>query len=274
MADELLSAASSALPMAGPYGIAAGVALKGVQLGMASARKNKAARELARLRNIPLPRFSAGNELTDYYNQAKGEVANAPGFTGAERTGFYSTLSDILGTRFANATSTAGGQISRAVRGMNVGDAVRAGNQFAGQDAGIRRTARNMAFVRLGSATTALQRLKDQNTQLDVNRRLETERALGTAVSQNQDIVGQGIGDIGSDLFGAGLNLTAYNSMNGPSARTPGSFSRSELGMGEIPIEAPSLDEGGVPPLRTRIPANPSLTNYLTRGYPRRYSVR
>ncbi len=210
--------------------IAAGVGLKAVQGGMAYARQRRAEKRLDELSKQALPQYSATPQLQRYYSQALRESRTPQGFTPEQTAAFESGMGKTINARMAAARGMAGGQLNRAVRGTSIADQLASLNQFAAQDAAIARQNRMSALGRLGSATSQMQNLANQNVSNLYQRRMMTEQGLGAAIQQNRDIWQQAIGDTGSDLMSAGVKMYGYENAYGDTgARSARNISKSSI---------------------------------------------
>ena len=184
-------------------GIGAGLNL--YNMYNASQREAEARSEANKLAQIPVPKYTPNSRLLGYYEQSVKDVASPMGYTGAETNRFNSRLAQILNAQKYNAEQLGGGSISRAIGGLNSAQSLNALNDFTANDANLRRTNRNMGLSRMGATINQLQNLDNMNTQVDLNRRLMKEQALGEAIRSNRDLVSNSIGNLGSDLIGFGL---------------------------------------------------------------------
>lgn len=193
-----------------PLAIAAGAALAGTGLNLynmygASKRADKAQAEADRLSNIPIPKYSPNSRLFGFYGQAVNDVANPIGYTGAERTRFNNRLSQILATQKSNAEMLGGGGVSRAIGAIGNASTINALNDFSANDANLARNFRNSGLSRMGNTISQFQNIDNMNTQVELQRRMMKEQALGEAIRSNRDLVANGITNIGNDLLGFGL---------------------------------------------------------------------
>ncbi len=170
------------------------------QASQAQAEAQKRANALA---NQPVPQYSASPQLQQYLQQAQTESANPQGYTGAQTGNFNQNIARQLNSRFATATATAGGQASRAINGLNVGDSINATNSFANNDANLLRQNRLSALNRVYQGIGMTQGLQDRNTATALQRRLLTEQALGGAINSNHAYQQQFYGQLGNDITGA-----------------------------------------------------------------------
>lgn len=190
--------------------LAAGAALAGTGLNLynmsqASNREDQARAEANRLSQVPIAKYTPNSRLLGYYGQAVNDVANPQGYTGAERGRFGSRLSQILATQRANAEQLGGGGVSRAIGAIGNANSINALNDFSANDANLARNYRNQGLSRMGSTISQLQNLDNMNTQVELQRRMMKEQALGNAIQSNRDVVSNGISNLGNDLMGFGL---------------------------------------------------------------------
>lgn len=223
-----------ALPLLalGAAGVGTGLSL--FNMNNASNRADQAQAEANRLANVPIAKYTPNSRLLGYYGQAVNDVANPQGYTGAERGRFGSRLSQILATQRANAEQLGGGGVSRAIGAIGNANSINALNDFSANDANLARNYRNQGLSRMGSTISQLQNLDNMNTQVELQRRMMKEQALGNAIQSNRDVVSNGISNLGNDLMGFGLTkmlptgaigevgkVAANNSMYGGSRINP-----------------------------------------------------
>lgn len=144
--------------------------------------KRKAERGLSALEKNPIKPFGVDPVLQSYYSQALEETRNPRGYSSAERFNFNQGLARQNNTLYNNAVGLSGGNLSRAVRGSLNTAGFNAQNQFAANDAGIRRNNRQSAFSRLGFATGQMQGISNMN----VNANIQAQNQYGAAIAQQK----------------------------------------------------------------------------------------
>jgi negative regulator of sigma E activity len=221
--------------------LAAAAASLGIGAGLniynaynANSRAEQAQAEANKLAQIPVSKYTPNSRLLGYYGQAVNDVANPQGYTSSERGRFGSRLSQILATQRANAEQLGGGGVSRAIGAIGNANSINALNDFSANDANLARNFRSQGLSRMGSSINQLQNIDNMNTQVELQRRLMKEQALGNAIQSNRDVVSNGINNLGNDLMGFGLTkmlptgasgeegkVAANNSMYGGSRLNP-----------------------------------------------------
>jgi hypothetical protein len=192
--------------------LAAAAASLGIGAGLniynmvgANSRAEQAQAEANRLAGIPISKYKPNSRLLSYYGQAVNDVANPQGYTSSEQGRFGSRLSQILATQRANAEQLGGGGVSRAIGAIGNASSINALNDFSANDANLARNFRAQGLSRIGSSINQLQNLDNMNTQVELQRRLMKEQAIGNAIQSNRDVVSNSINNLGSDLMGFGL---------------------------------------------------------------------
>ncbi len=203
-------------------GVSAGLGAISTGVGMVnSARDLKRSRSmLDRLGREALPEYSVDPSMQNYYNTASGMAASPQGFTGAERGRFRSGLNSTLATTRSAARNITGGGMGRALSALDVLPRINAETNFAAQDAGLARQQQNAAFGRMYQGAANMQSIRDRNAQMRIQRRLQTEQALGRAIQSNKDYMKNSFTRLGGDLITSGLML-GMNGMGGDGFTNP-----------------------------------------------------
>lgn len=182
-------------------------------------REQEAKNQAAQLAGQPLPEYKPTEQTNEQFRMATAGVANPQGYSGAETSKFQNRLSQILATQQANAQNMGGGGVARAIGAMGNANAFNSNADFAASDANLNRSQRNMAQSRLSNIVGQIQGMKNQNTTYAMNRRAQTEQALGNAIRSNRDQYQGSLMNMGGDLLGAGL--TSRIGMGGATTATP-----------------------------------------------------
>lgn len=157
--------------------ISLGVASAGATVaGIRAYKAHKAQKELQKQER---PNYSISPEMQNAYQRAEGMTSR--GFTGAEEAAFKANLGQSTNTAYRQAMDQSGGGMSQAVLGGLNARNVGALNQFAGQDAALRRD--NIRYS--DSLAGQLQGQTNLATGEDIRYRLMMEQAYGQAVQQN-----------------------------------------------------------------------------------------
>ncbi len=185
--------------------IIAGAAMQGLSALASYQREQEAKNQAAQLAGQPLPEYKPTEQTNEQFRMATAGVANPQGYSGAETSKFQNRLAQILSTQQANAQNMGGGGVARAIGAIGNASAFNSNADFAASDANLNRGQRNMAQSRLSNIVGQIQGMKNQNTTYAMNRRAQTEQALGNAIRSNRDQYQGSLMNMGGDLLGAGL---------------------------------------------------------------------
>lgn len=170
-----------------------------VALGVSQYYKaNKALKELEK---TPMARYNITPEQTRSYNRAEN-MANV-GFTGAEKAAFNQQVASSQNRAFRNALNVGGGNAARGISGALGASRLSALNNFAANDASLKR--RNVAYA--DQVGRGLTNQRNTQTAQDIAYRMELERTLGRARSL-------GIENIANAMGGQALMASARNNNN------------------------------------------------------------
>ena len=162
-------------------------------------------RQLKDLNKTPMARFQVDSKIEDLYRQSVGEASNPRGFSGANYSGFRKNLGSVQRGRFANAISASGGQGSRAINAVLVGQELDSLGNYFTADENIRRGNRQSALSRSGTYANVFQNIRNQNTSNDINYRMQLERGLGDGIRSQKDYRRGMLSSMGGDLLTAGI---------------------------------------------------------------------
>jgi len=196
-------------PAGGLTAMGVGAAAQGVGALFSYFNQRDAQRQLDALNKQPLPRYSVNPAVSRIYGGAMRGVAQPQGFTGGQRAMYNQDIAQGLNAQYNNARSMGGGSLSRAISGSLAGNRLNAYNQMAGQDAQLARQYQNAAYSRMLGAANTMQGIQNQNTAVDVNRRLRQEELLGQAITSNRDYRRNMLNQLGSELGTFGM----YNAL-------------------------------------------------------------
>lgn len=141
-----------------------GVQLIGGLVGMNKLNKEK------------FPEYTASPEL-QMAKTRSGQMSKM-GYTPEQRGSFNATMGQMLNQDYLNTVGMAGGNLAQAANARRAGMRLGALNQFAQGDA-----AQRMSNIRYDdNMTDKLQRLRDMNTQVSLQRRMALEQAYGGAI--------------------------------------------------------------------------------------------
>jgi len=184
----------------GVAGLGLGALSQGAGALFSYFNQRDAQRQLDALNKQPLPRYSVNPAVSRIYGGAMRGVAQPQGFTGGQRAMYNQDIAQGLNAQYNNARSMGGGSLSRAISGSLAGNRLNAYNQMAGQDAQLARQYQNAAYSRMLGAANTMQGIQNQNTAVDVNRRLQQEQLLGNAISSNRDYRRNMLSQFGNEL--------------------------------------------------------------------------
>ena len=159
--------------------VTASLIVGGVSAVTSGIKAYRAHKQLKELQKQEMPNYAITPEMQHAYSRAEGMTNR--GFSGAEEAAFKANLGQSSNTSYRQALDQSGGGMSQAILGGLNSRNVGALNQFAGQDAALRR--QNIQYA--DSLAGQLQNQTNMATEQDIARRLEMERGYGQAVSQN-----------------------------------------------------------------------------------------
>jgi hypothetical protein len=167
---------------------AGAAAVKGIAGAIQTSKANKA---LAEINKTAAPDYTEDPRLTQAYNQA--QAMSNRGYTAEESNAFKQQLARTQMAQKQSALDLTGGQMGGAINSVLNANQTGAINQFAAQDAGLRR--QNMAYA--GGLAQAVQSQQNMINQQKIARRQMLEQAYGTAAAQGKE-----------NMFGAFDSLT------------------------------------------------------------------
>jgi hypothetical protein len=223
-----------AIPLAVPLAMAGvGLASKGIGAAYAARNEKRALRELQRLNAMPVDRYSQSPQMQEFGRFARQDAYNPQGFTFGERQSAMQDIAQASNTSYQRGLNLAGGQMSRAIQGVNTANTLGALNRFGSQDAALRRQIQGRGLSNLGSVARNEQSLQNMNVQTDLQRRLMAEQAAGRAAQQWRDYKFGTLTGMGNDLLGAGMNIGMGKMMGyGNEATTTSSSGGGSVGGG------------------------------------------
>ncbi len=179
-------------------------------------KHNKAQKAIDELGKTPYPKFTLSPQLSNAYGRAE-EMAKQ-GYTAPEIAAFNQNLAQQNTLALRQGTDRAGGQMAGAlnagINAMNLG----AINQFAGQDAMLKR--QNIRYS--DTLAQALQSQQNLASQAEIARRNALEQAYGMAAQQQGQNIAGSVMALGS-LYdrGFGGNKMSGGGMYNPSYPPP-----------------------------------------------------
>lgn len=191
----------------------------GVNAIRAERERKRQQKKLDELNKIPRPKYGITPELRGYYSQASSEALNPQGFTGAEVQDFNQRLGQNYNAQYNAALNRSGGQAGQFINNVLSANNTTALNQFAVNDANLRRQNRMAALNRQGYGVGQYQNIANMNTQADLNYRLMTEQALGAAIAQQKQNISNAISsaaNTGATGAGYGMGASGGGSGNPP----------------------------------------------------------
>lgn len=159
---------------------------------------------LQKLQRTPIDQYKETAELKK--SRLRAEDLAKYGFTPEQKATFFQNLATLNNQRFKRGTEAGGGNTAQAVlSGVQYGN-INALNNFSSQDAD--RKMRNIQYA--DSFASRLQQLKNMQTQMNIQQRMEKERALGAGIQAGvTNIYG------GASTFAGGANGTAGKDTTG-----------------------------------------------------------
>lgn len=191
----------------------AGLAAKGYGIYEANKREKEAKRALANLAKTPYAKYGVNPLVKRYTDMGLRDIQNPQGFSGAETADFQSRIAAAQNAARQNAISLGGSSVARAVGGALGSANLAAQNQYAAQNAALARQNRNLGYSRFMQGAGIAQNIDNMNTQNELNRRMMTEQAYGTAARQAGDQQRAIVSGLGSDLIGGAFNLYGMDKM-------------------------------------------------------------
>ncbi len=132
---------------------------------------------LNQLSKQAMPQYLASAQLNTAYNRAN-KMAEM-GYTPEEIAAFHNNLSQSNNTVYQNAIQQGGGNLAGAINAGIQSQNIGALNNFAGQDAALKRS--NMQYA--NSFAPQFQNIQDENTRTALQQRMMREQALGGAAN-------------------------------------------------------------------------------------------
>lgn len=164
------------LPLLAIAGAAA--AAKGIAGAIQTSKAQKALKEI---NQTAAPEYSEDPRLTQAYNQA--QAMSNRGYTAEESNAFRQQLARTQQAQKQSALDLTGGQMGGAINSVLNANQSGAINQFAAQDAGLRR--QNIAYA--GGLAQAVQSQQNMIQQQKIARRQMLEQAYGTAAAMGKE---------------------------------------------------------------------------------------
>ena len=190
-----------------PYNLSAGAAaIPGLALGVDQiVQSNRALGDLAK---IPLPKYEVTPEQIAARERAKKSFGRAEGlalsgFTPQEKAAYDQKVAKANATTLYNVRNQAGGQMSGTLNAALGSQSLNALLDFASQDAVLNRE--NIKYADstgryLDSTGQAITSQKNLGTQLEAQRRLLQEQAVGLAKSQGRTNTTNALAQISGSL--------------------------------------------------------------------------
>jgi hypothetical protein len=157
---------------------AGAAAIKGIAGAIQTSKAQKA---LAEINKTAAPDYTEDPRLTQAYEQA--QAMSNRGYTAEESNAFKQQLARTQMAQKQSALDLTGGQMGGAINSVLNANQTGAINQFAAQDAGLRR--QNMAYA--GGLAQAVQSQQNMINQQKIARRQMLEQAYGTAAAQGKE---------------------------------------------------------------------------------------
>ena len=139
-----------------------------------------------------LPNYGISPELQNAYNTSQ---ANAQyGFSPAEKIAYQQEIAHQQNTARQQALDIGGGQLAGTINGVLNGQRLTAANQFAGQDAALKR--QNQMYG--DNLAQQIQAQKDKATQENINLWNRKQQAYGQQLNAGAQNLTSYLGTVGS----------------------------------------------------------------------------
>lgn len=155
-----------------------GAAAQGILGASQYAKSQKALKDLE---GQPVPEYSQGPELTQAYQQA--QAMSQRGYMSEEKAAFQQQLARTQTGQSRSALDMTGGQMGGAINSVLQANQTGAINQFAADDAGLRRE--NIRHA--GGLAQAVQQQQNLQQQNKIQRRNMLESAYGQSSATGQE---------------------------------------------------------------------------------------
>jgi hypothetical protein len=178
-----------------------GVAFNPIGFTLGAIQTGIGLQQLKKLSKTPQPEYTAsrGTLAADARAQQNAQM----GYTPSQIAAYKANLGQALNTQLVNQRNMAGGNLAGALGARGSMQKFSAMNQFAAGDAD--RQMQNIRYA--DEQTSKLQNLQNMNTEAAMRRRLQTEQALGAAVSKGtENMVG---------AFDVGKSFSSFSKMFG-----------------------------------------------------------
>jgi len=172
--------------------VAVGVAGVGaaVSIGTSISNRKRAEKALAEINKTTQPEYQEDPRLTEAYNRA--EAMTKYGFAPEEKAQFQNQLARGQNAQRQSALDLGGGNTASAINSVLQANQTNAINQFAAQDAGLRRE--NIRYA--DSLAGQVQSQQNLIQQQKIARRQMLESAYGGAIAQQNQNQYQAMGDL------------------------------------------------------------------------------
>lgn len=178
-------------------------------------KKEKAARELDKLHEQPVAKFSETPAMAA--SRFRAERLAQGGYSPAEKAAFRKNVAEDINTSGQRALDMGGGNLARVIGGMGKINTMGAESKFAASDAALHR--QNIQYA--DKFSQQLQNIADNNIQQQLKQRLMAEQALGSAVQQ-QDTNMMNYAMLGATQLGGGVGGGAGGAGGSASAGATG----------------------------------------------------
>lgn len=139
-----------------------------------------------------MPNYGISPELQNAYNTSQANARH--GFSPAERIAYQQEIAHQQNTARQQALDIGGGQLSGTINGVLNGQRLTAANQFAGQDAALKR--QNQMYG--DNLAQQIQAQKDKATQENINLWNRKQQAYGQQLNAGAQNLTSFLGTVGS----------------------------------------------------------------------------
>lgn len=188
--------------------VAAAVALAGLAYGVYNSETQKAQAKEG-LNKQKFQNFSVSPELQGAYQRA--QAMSQFGFSPAEKASFRQNKAQDINTQAQRALDIGGGNMARTISKLGQISNLQSENQFAAQDAAIKR--QNIKYA--DSLAGALQGEKNRATGAGIDQYNRAQTAYGNAYAQNQTNENQLIGQLPYLIGGISNNYGGQSAQQG-----------------------------------------------------------
>jgi len=170
-----------------PYVALAGLVISGVMAAKSASDKKKAESKLSGLKHT---NYTVSPELREAYNRAQGMARF--GFSPSEKAAFRQNVAQDINTQSQRALDIGGGNLAKTISRMGQISNLGAENQFAAQDAALKRQNIQQANALAGQVQGQL----NLGTGEGINQYNRASQEYGQAAAQQQENIYSALGNL------------------------------------------------------------------------------